>query len=136
MRFSVQVSITLWKDNVSTFPRLRKCGSAMLIRTLCTVLAATAALAGGARASALIDRDATSPKLQVDAQGRAMLTYVANGAERHVLVLPDAINAKPPARGTKQVAFKIDYGGGWGFYHKVLWKNFKNACRPYDGPPL
>ncbi len=91
--------------------------------------------AGSAAASQLIDRNATGVKLQVDAQGRAMLTYRAGGRLRHVLAM-GAVNALPPSAGGTQVKFKIDYSGGWGTYHKVLWKTFKNACRAYDGPAI
>jgi hypothetical protein len=34
------------------------------------------------------------------------------------------------------VRFKKDYAGGWGLFHTQYWQTFKNACRPYDGPPL
>jgi hypothetical protein len=75
-------------------------------------------------------------RLAVDAQGRALVTYVAAGKQRHVLVLPDALNALQPTQGARQVQLTVDYGGGWGLYHKPLWKHFVGLCRPYDGPPL
>lgn len=99
-------------------------------------LAAGAILAAPAGASQLIDRNATNVRLAVDRQGRALLTYDANGARRHVLVLGDAINALTPTGGRRQVSFRVDYGGGWGLYRKVVWPTFRDACRPYDGPAL
>ena len=36
----------------------------------------------------------------------------------------------------RQVAFKLDYSGGWGLYRRQLWRTHKNACARYDGPAL
>ncbi len=38
--------------------------------------------------------------------------------------------------GPAQVKFRLDYSGGWGVFHRPVWKTFRNACRPYDGPVL
>jgi hypothetical protein len=54
---------------------------------------------------------------------------------RHVLAW-GAINAIAPTQSRPQVAFRLDYAGGWGTYRKEIWKTFRNKCRPYDGPPL
>lgn len=96
------------------------------------------AIAGSApaRGSQLIDRNAKQVRLAVDGSGRALLTYDAAGARRHVLALGGAINALAPSPGRSQVAFRLDYGGGWGAYHRTVWQRFHNACRPYHGPPL
>ena len=104
------------------------------------LLLAAAALAAlgavpAASASQLIDRNAMYVKLAVNAKGEALLTYNAGGREKHVLIW-GAVNARPPQAGTPQVAFRKDYSGGWGKYHTLYWKHFKNACRPYDGPKL
>jgi hypothetical protein len=88
-----------------------------------------------ASASQLIARNARNVGIKVDRSGRAMLTYRANGRVQHVLAF-GAINARPPAAGKKQVQFRVDYGGGWGFYHKRLWEHFPDTCRRYDGPKL
>lgn len=88
-----------------------------------------------APASELIDRNATSVKLAVDKQGRALLTYRARGRVRRVLA-SGAINARPPHPRTRQVAFKLDYSGGWGTHRKQVWRTFRNACAAYDGPAL
>jgi hypothetical protein len=99
------------------------------------VVAAALVVAAPAAASQLIDRNATGVRLQVDAQGRALLTYTAGGKLKHVLAL-GAVNALPPSAGARQVKFRLDYSGGWGLYRKTLWQTFRNACRPYDGPPI
>ena len=39
-----------------------------------------------------------------------------------------------PARA--QVAFKLDYAGGWGKSHTDSWKTFGDRCGAYDGPAL
>ena len=36
----------------------------------------------------------------------------------------------------KQISFRLDYSGGWGSRRKDLWRGFKNACGPYEGPAL
>lgn len=48
----------------------------------------------------------------------------------------DARQRPPTERGRKQVTFRLDYSGGWGAFHRPVWKTFRNACRPYDGPAL
>jgi hypothetical protein len=108
------------------------------VLTLCAVTACAVtfgALAGPARASQLIDRDATNVRLQVNAQGQALLTYQARGRLWHVLAW-GGINARHPAEGRSQIRLKLDYAGGWGTYRREVWKGFRNACRPYDGPAL
>ena len=47
-----------------------------------------------------------------------------------------AVNARPPHAKVRQVAFKLDYSGGWGLYRRQLWRTHRNACSPYDGPAL
>lgn len=100
-----------------------------------SVLAASLVVPGAAGASQLIDRDVTGVSLKVNAQGQALVTYSRAGAVKHVLAW-GAVNALPPTRGKQQVAFKLDYSGGWGTYRKNVWQTFKNVCRPYTGPAL
>jgi hypothetical protein len=91
-----------------------------------------------AGASQLIARNASNISLQVNAKGKALITYRAGGRLTH-LIAWGAINARPrPAKpsGPRQVKFKLDYSGGWGPWRKLIWKHFKNACQPYDGPEL
>ena len=108
----------------------------MRLRTL-ALLAALAALAVPATASAseIIARNAKNVKLQVDKDGRALLSYDSTGKRWNVLVW-GAVNAIAPTPGRGQVAFKIDYSGGYGTYKRPVWKTFRNACGAYDGPAL
>jgi hypothetical protein len=94
-----------------------------------------ASLASPAAASQLIDRDATAVRLAVNADGEALVTYTARGHVRHVLAW-GAANALPPTRGGKQVAFGLDYSGGYGRHHTLYWRTFPRFCGRYDGPRL
>jgi len=101
-------------------------------------LLAAVALCGSASSAAgsqLIDRNANGVGLAVNAKGEALLTYSAGGTTKHVLAW-GAVNALAPARVRPQVAFKLDYAGGYGKYHKDYWKTFGDGCGGYDGPPL
>jgi len=69
-----------------------------------------------AGASQLIDRNATDVKLLVNAKGEALVSYRAGGVEKHVLVW-GAVNAVAPSPTGQQVAFQVDYTGGWGKYY-------------------
>src|SRR5207237_9939593 len=92
--------------------------------------------APAAFASYLVDRNAKSAKLQVDSGGHALVSYVANRAQKHVLIW-GAVNALPPTKGKAQVSFQIDYSGGYKALHKAnYFKTIKNLCRPYSGPKL
>ena len=88
-----------------------------------------------ASASQLVDRDANDVSLSVNAKGEALLTYTAGGHVKHVLAW-GALNAIAPTPSRKQVAFDLDYAGGWGKYHRDYWKTFRGSCGAYDGPPL
>jgi hypothetical protein len=94
-------------------------------------------LGGPAGASQLIDRNAGHPRLAVNSHGMALVTYAAHGKRIHLLAW-NAINARfRPARpGLPQVRFRLDYSGGWGSFHRLVWKHFQNVCGPYDGPEL
>lgn len=105
-----------------------------LAAALLVTAVAVAVLPSHARASSLIDRTSSHVDLQVDAAGEALVTYEARGAVHHVLAW-GAVNALPASAG-RQVAFTLDYAGGWRKYHRQLWRSFRDACRPYDGPPL
>jgi len=99
------------------------------------VVAVLGALASNASASQLVDRNATAIKLEVNAKGEALLTYKAHGKQKHVLAW-GALNAIAPTKSRQQLAFKLDYAGGWGKYHTDYWKTFKSSCGAYDGPKL
>ena len=106
------------------------------IRQLVALGAVAAAVAApAATASQLIDRNATGVKLEVTAKGEAMVTYTAGGKLKHVLAW-GAVNAIPPTRSRAQVAFKLDYSGGYAKYHKNYWQTYTGVCLAYDGPAL
>jgi hypothetical protein len=104
-------------------------------RAFVIVVAFMAALASNASASQLVDRNASAIKLEVDSKGEALISYKAHGAQKHVLAW-GALNAIAPTKSRPQLAFKLDYAGGWGKYHTDYWKTFKNSCGAYDGPKL
>jgi hypothetical protein len=103
---------------------------------LLPVLVLAATLVAPASASQLINRDVRNIKLAVNSKGEALVTYrTVRGRTQHVLAW-GALNARQPNRTLKQQRFKLDYAGGWGKYHKLYWKTFKNSCGAYDGPAL
>jgi hypothetical protein len=93
------------------------------------------AVPSAAQASELIDRNASRPTLAVSPDGKALVTYHAQGKLHRVLAW-GATNAIGPTRSRPQVKFKLDYSGGWGTFRQPVWRNFKNACQAYDGPEL
>ncbi|MFL5922105.1 MAG: hypothetical protein ACJ75D_12450 [Gaiellaceae bacterium] len=97
---------------------------------------AVLSLAGTAGASQLVARNASKIKLAVNRKGTAMVTYSVRGRVTHLLAW-GAVNARrrPATPKVRQVELKLDYSGGWK-HHRLTWKHFKNACRPYDGPEL
>ena len=99
------------------------------------IVAVLGALASNASASQLVDRNASAIKLEVNSKGEALITYKAQGKQKHVLAW-GAVNAIAPTRSRQQLAFKLDYAGGWGKYHSDYWKTFKNSCGAYDGPKI
>jgi hypothetical protein len=107
----------------------------MVRALLVLALSAACLFAADANASQLIDRNATGVRLAVDAKGEALMTYRTHGVAKHVLAW-GALNAIAPTRARAQVAFKLDYAGGWGKYHSLYWKTFKGSCGGYDGPAL
>jgi len=103
------------------------------VRRLLFAAVIAAVLAPPASASQLIDRNASGIRLKVSRDGKAMLSYRARGRHWDVLAW-GAINARHPGKARKQVQFRLDRAGGWGAFGRKL--RFRNACRPYDGPPL
>jgi hypothetical protein len=94
--------------------------------TAAMLLALSAAEA--ANASEIIDRNAQSVRLAVDASGRALTSYRVRGRSMHVLAW-GAVDARQPTSGKPQVRFRKDYSGR-------QWTSFRNQCRAYDGPKL
>jgi hypothetical protein len=102
---------------------------------LAAVVMAAAVLVQSAAASQLIDRNARGIKLAVNAKGEALVTYTAGAKLKHVLAW-GAVNAIAPTTARPQVAFKLDYAGGWGKYHRDYFRTFGKACNRYNGPAL
>src|SRR5438270_11834396 len=94
-----------------------------------SVVAAALVLTGAASASGRVALNAVGPKLAVSRDGRtALVTYGEAGRVRHALVWG--------AVDVSQVRFRIDWSGGWASFHRLVWKGFRNFCRPYDGTAL
>jgi hypothetical protein len=83
---------------------------------LALLAAAAAAVVPAAGASQLIDRNASGITLLINSRGEALVTYRAGGQVKHVLAW-GGLNAIAPTRSGKQVAFQLDYTGGWGKYY-------------------
>jgi len=83
---------------------------------------AAAILVSGAGASQIISTSTVSGiTLQLNKKGEALLSYRAAGKPVHVLVW-GAVNAVPTRPGARQVAFQLDYSGG---YQKYFQRNPK-----------
>jgi hypothetical protein len=84
----------------------------------------------------LSDVNVKNATLAVNGRGEALVSYtMESGTRRHVLVW-GALNAREPNPHIPQVRFELDNSGGWKKYRRLVWKTFKNQCRPYDGPKL
>jgi hypothetical protein len=119
-------------DSLSPIPLTQP---ALLASLLALAVTSLLAVAAPAQASQLIDRNATQVRLAVNPHGQALLTYRVGALTRHVLGW-GALNARPSGSSGSQVSFRIDYSGGWGTYHRVVWRQFKDTCGSYDGPRL
>jgi hypothetical protein len=110
--------------------------SLRLVGRVVSGAAAIAILCTPAHASQLIARDAVDVALQTNGRGEALVTYKVGGRLVH-LIAWGAVNAAPPTRSHPQVAFKLDYAGGFDKYRNpTYWANFRGSCLPYDGPLL
>ena len=88
-----------------------------------------------AQASQLVARNTSSERLSVARDGRAVVSYRADGRLRHVLAW-GAVNARMPTTSREQVTFQIDYSGGWKRFGQPLWKTASNVCGSYTGAAL
>jgi hypothetical protein len=88
-----------------------------------------------AKASQLIARNSAGERLAVSADGKALVTYHAQGRFQRALAW-GAVNALRPSRARVQKQFRIDRSGGWGTFGRPVWKTLRNACGPYRGPRL
>ena len=105
-----------------------------LLLLLASALVALLAVSS-ASASEIVTRNAKNVSVKVDSKGHAVVYYTVGG-KRSYPVFWGALNARPPTRARAQVKFKRDYSGGYMKLGTPLWKNIKNVCRPYAGPPL
>lgn len=79
----------------------------------------------GASGRKAIARDTTDVQLAVDAEGRALVTYRADGRLQRVLAW-GAINAVASGENRPQVGFQLEYGA----------EPIRDVCGPYRGPAL
>jgi hypothetical protein len=86
-------------------------------RILVLLALASAVYAPAAGASQVISTTtATGLTLGVNSKGEALLTYTSKSKVVHVLAW-GAVNAIAPTRGLDQVAFRLDYSGGFDKYY-------------------
>jgi hypothetical protein len=101
-------------------PPLRAADSLGMRRLSVLLVLAAAVYAPVASASQVVSTStATGIELGVNARGEAYLTYTSGGKVVHVLAR-GAVNALPPSPGGKQVAFQLDYSGGYTLFKADL----------------
>ena len=105
---------------------------ALLVSTLAAMV-----LVSTAGASQVISTSSVSAlTLQVNAKGEALLSYRSAGRRVHVLAwgAENAVSTKP---GLKQVAFKLDYSGGYQkyFLHNAAAQALVRKYRKIRGTP-
>jgi hypothetical protein len=106
------------------------------MKVLAVWVAAAVLVPTAAASTPLGDLAVHHVRLQVNANGKALLTYRReDGRVRNVLVW-GAINARPPSKEVPQVAFRFDYSGGLRSLGHYAAPRFRNRCAPYDGPEL
>lgn len=106
------------------------------MRALAVWVAALVLVPAAAASTPLGDLAVRDLRLQVNGNGKALLTYrLDDGRIRNVLVW-GAINARAPSTSTPQVAFHFDYSGGLASLGHFAAPRFVNRCAPYDGPSL
>jgi hypothetical protein len=98
-------------------------------------LTAFAAAPGVASASQLVARNTSTERLAVSADGKALVTYNAQGSRKRVLVW-GAVDAVPPSESRRATEFQVDYSGGYGRFGRPVWKTLRNTCGRYRGPAL
>src|SRR5262245_25294858 len=95
---------------------------------LVPLLVLVSAAVGGqaARASEIVDRNATNVTLLANGRGEALVSYRVGGRAKRVL-LSGAVDAVHPKPSGKQVGFRFRYGYPG---------RFSGSCGRYDGPSL
>jgi hypothetical protein len=108
-----------------------------LLRVGCVAVVLAIVLVGSAHATFIIDRNVKHPTLEVDSHGHALVQYIRRNGTRVNLLAWGAVDGiANEKRAARQRAFKVDYTGGWASGRPRVWKRLRDACRPYDGPPL
>ncbi|MBD0329015.1 MAG: hypothetical protein ICV64_02790 [Thermoleophilia bacterium] len=113
----------------------RLAAARLALAASCALVLGSMLVPSRADGSQLIDRDTQSVRLQVSADNVAQITYRVGGRARRVLAW-GAVNALRPTSGRRQVAFRLDYSGGWRRSRTNESQRFRDRCRPYDGPAL
>lgn len=93
-----------------------------------------AAVPAAASGSQLIARNANNINLSVSNDGKALLTYTDHGQLKRTLAW-GAVNSIAPTPARKQVAFTVDYSGGYKSFD-IKAGQFRGSCGQYDGPTL
>jgi hypothetical protein len=102
-----------------------------MIRGLVVSLVAMAAFLAAAQpadASYILARNARDVSLKVNGKGMALVQFRAPAGGRVHVLAWGAVN--------RQLKFRLDYSGGWKSLGRPVWRNFRDASRRYDGPPL
>jgi hypothetical protein len=88
-----------------------------LVALVAATIAATVSISTAGASQVISTSTVTGLSIQLNAKGEALLTYTANGKQVHVLVW-GAENAIATQAGHTQVAFQLDYSGGYQKYFK------------------
>ena len=107
------------------------------LAALAALAAAALALVPTADASYILARNASGVSLKTNAKGDMALITYRDSRGLHRVLAWGAVNARPkPTRSVAQIAFKLDYSGGYGKFGRPIWKTFRDYSRAYDGPSL
>lgn len=90
-----------------------------------------------ARASQIVDRNASAIRLSVTVDGStALVEYTTVAGKRMHVLAWGAVNALVPQH-RPQVKLKLDYTGGWGAFRQPEgYRKLHTVCDGYDGPAL
>ena len=105
-------------------------------QTILALIVLAIAAPATASASQLIDRNTSQVRLAVSAGGVAQISYTERGRRKQVLAWGALNTTFPTSPHAKQQLFSVNYANGHGSQYADLGRNFKNACRKYDGPKL
>lgn len=122
----IPVSLFLASSRKGVLPTpttMRSLGRRTVVISVAVASLATFPPAAGA--SELIARNASEVRLQVDARGRALITFRSEGQLRQLSAW-GAVDARRPSLSRPQVAFELAYGGSIA----------ADRCEAYRGPPL